>query len=80
MDKISKALKRLSPKERRQMRELLFKVKSGNLAGLDLKKLKDREDIFRVRKGDLRIIFRQKSKSITILALERRSENTYRKL
>ncbi|MFH1584507.1 MAG: hypothetical protein ABIB12_00035 [Patescibacteria group bacterium] len=80
MDKISKALKRLSPKERRQTKELLFKVKSGNLAGLDLKKLKDREDIFRVRKGDLRIIFRQKSKSITILALERRSENTYRKL
>lgn len=79
MDKISKALKRLSPKERRQIKELLLKIESGNLAGLDLKKLQDREDIFRVRRGSLRIIFQRKIGIITILAIERRSEDTYKK-
>ncbi|MCH7605281.1 type II toxin-antitoxin system RelE/ParE family toxin [Patescibacteria group bacterium] len=80
MDKISKALKRLSPKEQKRIKELLLKIKKGDLVGLDLKKLQGRKDIFRVRRGDLRIIFQKKSKNITILAIERRSEDTYKKL
>lgn len=79
MDKISKVLKRLSSKERGQIKELLLKIESGDLAGLDLRKLKDREDIFRVRKGDLRIIFQRENGAISILAVERRSEDTYKK-
>ena len=80
MDKISKALKRLSPKEQKRIKELLLKIKKGDLVGLDLKKLQGRKDIFRVRRGDLRIVFRRKNESITILAIERRSEDTYKKL
>jgi len=79
MDKISKALKRLDAKERKQIQELLLKIKNGDLDELDLKKLKDQEDIFRVRKGDLRIIFQRKNEAVSILAIERRSEDTYRK-
>lgn len=79
MDKISKVLKRLSSKERGQIKELLLKIESGDLAGLDLRKLKDREDIFRVRKGDLRIIFQRENGAISILAVERKSEDTYKK-
>lgn len=79
MDKISKALKRLSLKERRQIKEFLLKIENGDFTGLDVKKLKDQEDIFRVRKGDLRIIFQRKNGIITILTIERRSEDTYKK-
>lgn len=79
MDKISKALKRLSPKERRQIKELLLKIESGDFTGLDLKRLKDQEGIFRVRRGDLRIIFQRENGVIAVLAIERRSEDTYKK-
>ena len=46
--------------------------------GLDLKKLKGRNDIYRIRKGKIRIIYRVDNKQIYLLAIERRSENTYK--
>ena len=79
MDKISKALKRLSSKERGQIQGLLLKIENWDVAGLDLRRLKDQEDIFRVRRGNLRIIFQRKNGAASILAVERRSEDTYRK-
>jgi mRNA-degrading endonuclease RelE of RelBE toxin-antitoxin system len=78
MDKISKALKKLTEKERRLIRDILQKINSGKLKGLDLKKLVGREDIFRVRKGDLRVILRLEKKKYYLLTIERRSEKTYR--
>lgn len=77
MDVIQKALKKLSEKERVRVKEILTKLSSGNLRGLDIKKLKGRSDIFRVRKGDVRIVYRQGDKNISILLIERRNEKTY---
>jgi len=78
MDKISKALDKLSAKENRVIKNILLKIKNDFLAGLDLKKLKNKDDIFRVRKGKIRIIFKmKKNKQISILAIERRSDKTY---
>lgn len=78
MDKIAKALKKLSPKERELIKEILVKLKNKQLENLDCKKLKGRNDIFRIRKGQLRIIYRQDLKgNIFILAIERRSDTTY---
>ena len=48
------------------------------MSGLQVAKLKGRQDIFRVRKGRLRIIYRQSGTSTDILAIERRSEKTYK--
>jgi len=79
MDRIDKALKRLNPREKQRFKEILLQIKIGNFQGLDLKKLKGREDIFRVRKGNMRIIFRKRADSIKILALERRGSKAYRK-
>jgi len=80
MDKIAKALRKLSVKEQKTMKAVLLKVKSGQFTGLDLKKLKDRDDVFRVREGNLRILFcRTDNETIKILALERRSDITYKK-
>lgn len=77
MDAIGKALKKLDAKERERVKEILAKVSSGTTQGLDIKKLKGRNDIFRIRKGDLRILYRQERKNIFILLIERRSEKTY---
>lgn len=77
-DKITKALGKLSDKEKRQIKMILEKIKSDKLDGLDIKRLKGHKDIFRVRKNDLRVIYRTSDKGIKILAIERRSEKTYR--
>lgn len=78
MDKIQKALQKLSEKERALVKNILLRLESGNFIGLDMVKLKGHKDIFRVRKGDLRILFILRDKTISILAIERRSEKTYR--
>ena len=78
MDKIQKALQKLSEKERALVKNILLRLESGNFIGLDMEKLKGHKDIFRVRKGDLRILFILRDKTISILAIERRSEKTYR--
>ena len=77
-DKIEKALRRLSPKERVKLKEVLVAIKTGKLDGLDIVKLKGQRDIYRVRKGDMRVIFLRTESAITILSVERRSETTYR--
>ncbi|MDD5433653.1 MAG: type II toxin-antitoxin system RelE/ParE family toxin [Candidatus Pacebacteria bacterium] len=79
MDKIAKALLKLSQAERRKLKEILAKIEKSDFSGLDLKKLQARDDIYRVRKGDMRIIFHKTSKAVKILALERRTTTTYRK-
>ena len=79
MDKIKKALNRISTKERIRLKEILFRIDAGNFQGLNLKKLKGRNDVFRVRKGNMRIIFRKKDNSIKILSIEHRGSKTYSK-
>ncbi|MEK7504765.1 MAG: hypothetical protein AAB589_00550 [Patescibacteria group bacterium] len=78
MDRLDKSLTKLSGKERGWAKELLEKIKSGDLENLDLKKLKGRDDVFRVRKGQIRIIYQAiKNQEIKILTIERRGDNTY---
>jgi len=78
MDKISKALKKLCPKEQKNVKNILLAIKNNSLAGFDIKKLKGRNDIFRIRKGKIRIIYRTgKNGEIFVLTIERRSDNTY---
>lgn len=78
MDKLEKTLKRLTEKEKRQIKKILTQLNQKKFEGLNIKKLKSREDIFRVRKGDIRIIYQIRENGIFILAIERRSEKTYR--
>lgn len=77
MDKITKALKKLTEKERRLVSDALEQLRSGKTANPDVKKLKGRNDIFRVRKGNIRIIYKA-GKNISVLSIERRRENTYK--
>jgi mRNA-degrading endonuclease RelE of RelBE toxin-antitoxin system len=77
MDPIEKALKKLTPKVRDQVKNILVALASKEFQSLDIKKLKGRDDIFRVRKGGLRIIYRKSGSAISILSIEHRSEKTY---
>lgn len=79
MDKIQKALQKLSGTERNAVKKVLVAINTQKLTGLDIQKLKGHKNIFRVRKRGIRILFRQTESEIFILAIERRSEKTYRK-
>ena len=78
MDKISKALKKLNNKEKIALKIILLKIKQKNLDGLNIKKLKGYNNIFRARKGKLRIIFKTSNNdNISIIAIERKTDKTY---
>ena len=78
MDKIRKVLQKFTQKERERIKEILEKINQGKSKSLDIRKLKGHNDIFRIRKGNFRIIYRQIDKQIFILTIERRTEKTYK--
>ena len=80
MDNIKKALEKLTPKERKKIKSILIEIKSRRFKNLDIKKLKGHDDILRICKGQIRIIYRMhKKRGIFILTIERRSDTTYKK-
>ena len=78
MDKIEKFLRKLSPKEREVAEETIALILAGDTNKLDVKKLRGYTDVFRVRKGKLRIIYRQNASEIRLLTIDNRDEGTYR--
>ena len=79
MDKIEKALKKLTAKEREIVKQILSRLAKNNTKAFDIKKLKGREDVFRIRKGDMRIIYRlDRTDTAFILKIDRRNKSTYR--
>jgi len=80
MDDLEKSLRKLTAKERKLIKDVFSRLSINDLQGLDLRKLKGTEDIFRVRKGGLRVIYRKERNKIFILAIERRQENTYKNI
>lgn len=80
MDHIAKALALLSEKERKAIRNALLALQdTEQRKNIQVKKLRGRDDVYRVRVSNVRIIFLQhKSGEFFVLAIERRSEKTYR--
>lgn len=80
MDKIEKALKKLTEKERQIVKEILTRLIDNNIIGINLEKMKGEKDIFRIRKSRIRIIYRVDiNNQIFILKIDRRNEKTYKK-
>ena len=77
MNKIEKFLKKLSKKERLNIEKCIKSILLGNTNHLDTKKLVGRNDIFRVRKGDIRIIYQKTNNDVKLLLIEKRSDDTY---
>ena len=78
MDKIDKALKKLTEKEKMWIKEVTKALQSGRFDNLNIKKLKIGNDLFRVRKGRVRIIYQIRENQVFILKLGYRKETTYK--
>lgn len=80
MDKVSKALRKLTKADRNRYEKIIRDILAGHLSSYDVVKLVGRDDVFRLRKGPMRVIFQRKRDGTTmILGLERRSETTYKR-
>jgi len=78
MDKISKALKKFNNQENKIIAGILKKLKKNDFKNLEIKKLKNKKNIFRIRKGKVRIIYMvNDNDEKIILTIERRNNNTY---
>ena len=79
VDRMIKNLQKFSKDERHRILQIMKRIQHNDLVGMDVKKLKDRNDAYRVRKGDFRIIFRRMDEgSHIVIAVERRSKSTYK--
>ena len=77
MHKIDKFLSKLDMKRREKTLAVLLQIRSGDLQGLDIKKLKGVVSRYRVRVGRCRITF-EISRNITkIINIDLRNDNTY---
>ena len=79
MGNIEKFLRKLPAKDRQVAKGVLVKILSDTIQGLDIKKLKGYKKLFRVRKGDIRIVFSQEEETIHIMFIGRRGDSKYNK-
>ncbi|MEK7187373.1 MAG: type II toxin-antitoxin system RelE/ParE family toxin [Patescibacteria group bacterium] len=77
MPSLKKLLSKFTEEERKILETVIASIISLRWEVLDIKKLKGYQNVFRVRKGSLRIIFMKEEKDIFIMAIDRRSETTY---
>ncbi len=77
MDKIEKFLRKLSPKQRAAVKDILERILKGDTLGMDIKRLQGYSHVFRVRKGDIRIIFKRRISTYFILSISYKSDTTY---
>jgi len=78
MDKIDKALNELIFKEKGRIKNIIKALQLGRFDNLDIKKLKGFQDVFRVRKGRLRIVYQLLGRKIIFLKIDKRKKNTYK--
>lgn len=59
MDNIQKFLRKLSPKQQHLLYEILSEIIADDIDKYDVKKLTNETDMYRVRVGQIRILFRK---------------------
>ena len=77
MERVKKFLKKLSVTKQDEIDEILFKIELGETGHLDIKKLKGYKNLFRVRIGDVRIVFSQDKEKIKMLFIGTRGNSKY---
>ncbi|MEK7213535.1 MAG: hypothetical protein AAB637_00255 [Patescibacteria group bacterium] len=78
MNQVHKFLKKLDTKRRIVIIDILEKLQRKDFSNLDIKKLKGVSNLFRVRKGEIRIIYTIAEDSmIKILKIDFRTDTTY---
>ena len=61
-------------------RDLVYRAVHQDLIGFNVQKLKGRIDIYRVRKGRVRVIYRNQNGVVEILDVGLRDDKTYKNL
>lgn len=77
-DKIQKFLQKLDAERRAITEELLRNITLGNFTGLNIKKLGGISNRYRLRKGDIRILFSLDEKRRAVeIEVDWRNDTTY---
>ncbi|MCK5061172.1 hypothetical protein KAR28_01320 [Candidatus Parcubacteria bacterium] len=79
MDKIKKFINKLSPKEKNTLISKIKQLENREIKGLDIKKIKD-SGYFRLRSGNIRLIFYYKNGDFVIEAVGSRNSTTYKNI
>ena len=74
MDKIKKFLLKLTKKERALIKAILGDVLMLDLQNYDVKPLKGYKGFYRLRKGDIRIIFTKEKNTAVIIDIDYRKD------
>lgn len=74
MDKIEKFISSLNKNLREQIKPVILKIVANDLSGIKIKKLKGFDDLFSVRKGKIRIVFRHKNNLNIIINIDYRDK------
>lgn len=78
MEKWKKQLRKIPRGNRGSIYAALMLIFARDFSTLDRLQLKGYQNIFRIRVGNYRIIYHDDGKKITLKAIPRRNENTYR--
>ncbi len=78
MEKWKKQLRKIPRKSRDQIFLALTQLLVRDFSTLDRLRLKGFDNIFRIRVGNYRIIYHDDGEKITLKAIPRRDEQTYR--
>lgn len=78
MDKIFKFLRKRTKKERLLLMALVDLIVQKKTESLDIKKLTGYDNLFRVRSGKFRVIFKMGQDESVIVKIDERDEQTYR--
>jgi mRNA-degrading endonuclease RelE of RelBE toxin-antitoxin system len=78
-DKIAKFLQKLHPKDLKIIKEVILLLSKNQIDNLNVKKLKGSTNIYRARKGNIRIIFSKEKDVVKILQISKRDDQTYSK-
>lgn len=78
MDRLKKALAKLPKEHKANFDFIISRLLSGDFTGLQIAKIRGQKDVYRVKRGRLRVVFRIASREILIISVSLRSEKTYR--
>jgi len=79
VDRLTKNIRKLSNGDRRTAKKIMAQLRRGDTLGLHTKKLSGYENIYRAKKGRLRVIYRKDASGVAILDVNLRSDTTYKK-
>jgi mRNA-degrading endonuclease RelE of RelBE toxin-antitoxin system len=80
VDKLVKFLRKQNPEIARSILELIEKILVGDLRGCDVRRLKGKSNLYRLRKGRIRIIFEKKEGKFLVKKITYRDDQTYQDL